>query len=220
MRNNMTASMFDLSMKEKPRSPFSKLKDKMKGRKHDSGFGDTSSAILPRSAACDLEPSHQSLGPDRQTKPEAKVKRQLLAGGQKLSAAHSMSDLIGSHSRPKQDSISSMEESGEDQSFSILYLVTPVCFTIAVFRHDLQVKSKELTTEFTQSLPFTHSQQTNPPLLTLLWFSHRHRWSGLITSNSIHRCLLHVCHSKIFVFCFFHFCVRRVLKASSTPPTR
>ena len=34
MRNNMTASMFDLSsMKDKPRSPFSKLKGKMKGRK-------------------------------------------------------------------------------------------------------------------------------------------------------------------------------------------
>ncbi|XP_034464564.1 rab11 family-interacting protein 2 isoform X1 [Hippoglossus hippoglossus] len=112
MRNNMTASMFDLSMKEKPRSPFSKLKDKMKGRKHDSGFGDTSSAIVPRSAACDLEPSHQSSGPDPQTKPETKVKRPLLAGGHKLSAAHSMSDLIGGHSRPKQDSISSIEESG------------------------------------------------------------------------------------------------------------
>lgn len=28
----MTASMFDLSMKDKTRSPFAKLKDKMKGR--------------------------------------------------------------------------------------------------------------------------------------------------------------------------------------------
>lgn len=113
MRNNMTASMFDLSIKEKPRSPFSKLKDKMKGRKHDSGFGDTSSAILPRSAACDSEPrSQQSLGPDPQTEPEVKVKRPLLAGVHKLSAAHSMSDLIGTHSRPKLDSINSMEDSG------------------------------------------------------------------------------------------------------------
>ncbi|KTG42062.1 hypothetical protein cypCar_00031188 [Cyprinus carpio] len=49
MRNNMTASMFDLSMRDKPRSPFSKLKEKMKGRKHDGAFSDTSSAILPRS---------------------------------------------------------------------------------------------------------------------------------------------------------------------------
>ncbi|XP_026211657.1 rab11 family-interacting protein 2 [Anabas testudineus] len=112
MRNNMTASMFDLSMKDKPRSPFSKLKDKMKGRKHDSGFGDTSSAILPRSAVCDSEPSRQSFAPEPQPQPEAKAKRTLLAGAHKLSAAHSMSDLIGTHFRPKLDSMNSIEESG------------------------------------------------------------------------------------------------------------
>uniref|UniRef100_A0A096LPR3 Rab11 family-interacting protein 2 n=1 Tax=Poecilia formosa TaxID=48698 RepID=A0A096LPR3_POEFO len=109
MRNNMTASMFDLSMKEKPRSPFSKLKNKVKGRKNDGGgvYGDTSSAILPRSAVCDAEPS----GRPAETKPETKVKRSLLSGGQKLSAAHSMSDLIGNHFRPKLDSMNSIEES-------------------------------------------------------------------------------------------------------------
>uniref|UniRef100_A0A3Q4HPJ5 Rab11 family-interacting protein 2 n=1 Tax=Neolamprologus brichardi TaxID=32507 RepID=A0A3Q4HPJ5_NEOBR len=112
MRNNMTASMFDLSMKEKPRSPFSKLKNKVKGRKHDSGFGDASSAILPRSAVCDSEPSRQSGAPERQSQPETKVKRPLLAGAHKLSAAHSMSDLIGTHFRPKLDSMNSIEESG------------------------------------------------------------------------------------------------------------
>nr|XP_020457374.1 rab11 family-interacting protein 2 [Monopterus albus] len=112
MRNNMTASMFDLSMKEKPRSPFSKLKDKMKGRKHDSSFGDASSAILPRSSVCDSEPSHQSFAPEPQPQPEAKVKRPLLAGAQKLSAAHSMSDLTGTQSRPKPDSMNSINESG------------------------------------------------------------------------------------------------------------
>lgn len=112
MRNNMTASMFDLSMKEKPRSPFSKLKDKMKGRKHDGGFGDTSSAILPRSARCDSEPNHQSAPPEPQTQSEAKPKRSLLAGSHKLSAAHSMSDLIGTHFRPKLDSMNSIDESG------------------------------------------------------------------------------------------------------------
>uniref|UniRef100_A0AAX7VII7 Rab11 family-interacting protein 2 n=1 Tax=Astatotilapia calliptera TaxID=8154 RepID=A0AAX7VII7_ASTCA len=112
MRNNMTASMFDLSMKEKPRSPFSKLKDKVKGRKHDSGFGDASSAILPRSAVCDSEPTRQSGAPERQSQPETKVKRPLLAGAHKLSAAHSMSDLIGTHFRPKLDSMNSIEESG------------------------------------------------------------------------------------------------------------
>lgn len=112
MRNNMTASMFDLSMKEKPRSPFSKLKDKMKGRKHDGSFGDTSSAILPRSAMTDSEPRRQSFAPEPQPPPEAKAKRPLLAGTHKLSAAHSMSDLIGTHFRPKLDSMNSIEESG------------------------------------------------------------------------------------------------------------
>ncbi|KAM6916031.1 rab11 family-interacting protein 2 [Xenentodon cancila] len=112
MRNNMTASMFDLSMKEKPRSPFSKLKDKMKGRKHDSGFGDTSSAILPRSAVCESEPNRQSSTPEPPAQPDAKVRRPLLSGAQKLSAAHSMSDLIGTHFRPKLDSMNSIEESG------------------------------------------------------------------------------------------------------------
>lgn len=113
----MTASMFDLSMKEKPRSPFSKLKNKMKGRKHDSGVCDTSSAILPQSAMCDSEPSRQAFVPEPQPQPEAKVRRPLLAGTHKLSAAHSMSDLIGTHFRPKLDSMNSIEESGEDQSF-------------------------------------------------------------------------------------------------------
>ncbi|MEQ2217363.1 hypothetical protein XENOCAPTIV_006797, partial [Xenoophorus captivus] len=113
MRNNMTASMFDLSMKEKPRSPFSKLKSKVKGRKNDSGYNDTSSAILPRSAVCDSEPSNQSIAPEPEIKSETKVKRPLLSGAQKLSAAHSMSDLIGAHVRPKQDSMNSIEETGE-----------------------------------------------------------------------------------------------------------
>ncbi|XP_026134577.1 rab11 family-interacting protein 2-like [Carassius auratus] len=109
MRNNMTASMFDLSMRDKPRSPFSKLKEKMKGRKHDGAFSDTSSAILPRSGQSETD----SL-PDQhrhpQAAPEPKPKRSLLTGTQKLSAAHSMSDLIGTHFRPKLDSINSIEE--------------------------------------------------------------------------------------------------------------
>ncbi|NXC87149.1 RFIP1 protein, partial [Cercotrichas coryphoeus] len=46
MRSNMTASMFDLSMKDKPRSPFGKLKDKLKG-KRSSGLSDTASEIVP-----------------------------------------------------------------------------------------------------------------------------------------------------------------------------
>ncbi|XP_026573048.1 rab11 family-interacting protein 1 isoform X2 [Pseudonaja textilis] len=46
MRSNMTASMFDLSMKDKPRTPFSKLKNKLKG-KRGNGLPDTASAIIP-----------------------------------------------------------------------------------------------------------------------------------------------------------------------------
>ncbi|XP_062995283.1 rab11 family-interacting protein 1 isoform X2 [Elgaria multicarinata webbii] len=46
MRSNMTASMLDLSMKDKSRTPFGKLKDKWKG-KRGNGFPDTASAIIP-----------------------------------------------------------------------------------------------------------------------------------------------------------------------------
>ncbi|KAM4867857.1 rab11 family-interacting protein 5 isoform 3-T3 [Thomomys bottae] len=52
-RNNLSASMFDLSMKDKPRSPFSKLKDKMKGKKKFEL--ESASAILPSSALEDPE---------------------------------------------------------------------------------------------------------------------------------------------------------------------
>ncbi|NXF38796.1 RFIP5 protein, partial [Nyctibius bracteatus] len=46
-RNNLSASMFDLSMKDKPRSPFGKLKDKVKGKKkYDL---ESASAIIPSS---------------------------------------------------------------------------------------------------------------------------------------------------------------------------
>ncbi|XP_053110459.1 rab11 family-interacting protein 5 [Hemicordylus capensis] len=47
-RQSLTASMFDLSIKEKPRSPFGKLKDKVKGRrKYDL---ESASAIVPSSS--------------------------------------------------------------------------------------------------------------------------------------------------------------------------
>ncbi|KAF7669595.1 hypothetical protein LDENG_00176820 [Lucifuga dentata] len=44
-RNNMTASMFDLTIKEKPRSAFGKLKDRVTGKKR--GDVESSSAIVP-----------------------------------------------------------------------------------------------------------------------------------------------------------------------------
>ncbi|XP_076830383.1 rab11 family-interacting protein 2 [Brachyhypopomus gauderio] len=116
VRNNLTASMFDLSMKEKPRSPFSKLKDRVKGRKHEGSFSDTSSAILPRSAQCDTDPQHSTAEHSRPGPPRPGPTRSLLAGAQKLSAAHSMSDLTGGHFRPKVDSSGSIEESGAPAS--------------------------------------------------------------------------------------------------------
>lgn len=44
-RNNMSASMFDLSMQDKPGSRISKLKDKIRKKKKD-GFSDSASAIV------------------------------------------------------------------------------------------------------------------------------------------------------------------------------
>ncbi|XP_004700965.1 rab11 family-interacting protein 2 [Echinops telfairi] len=93
MRNNMTASMFDLSMKDKTRSPFAKLKDKMKGRKTDGAFSDTSSAIIPSTHLPDANPEFPSSDIQMKSKP----KKPFLLGPQRLSSAHSMSDLTGSH---------------------------------------------------------------------------------------------------------------------------
>ncbi|XP_078264448.1 uncharacterized protein LOC144598321 [Rhinoraja longicauda] len=48
VRNHLTASMFDLSSKEKHRSPLAKLRDKVKGKKkHEGPSGDSASAIVP-----------------------------------------------------------------------------------------------------------------------------------------------------------------------------
>lgn len=46
LRNNMSASMLDLSMEDKPRSAISKLKDKVRGKKKQ-GPSDSVSAIVP-----------------------------------------------------------------------------------------------------------------------------------------------------------------------------
>ncbi|XP_073730594.1 uncharacterized protein rab11fip1b isoform X2 [Misgurnus anguillicaudatus] len=46
MKNNMTASMFDLSGIDKSRSRLGKIKDKLKGKKKD-GMSDSASAIVP-----------------------------------------------------------------------------------------------------------------------------------------------------------------------------
>ncbi|XP_016409034.1 rab11 family-interacting protein 1-like [Sinocyclocheilus rhinocerous] len=54
MRNNLTASMFDLSMADKPRSGIGKLKDKIRGKKKE-GLSDSASAIVPSSVGTDSE---------------------------------------------------------------------------------------------------------------------------------------------------------------------
>ncbi|NXG57226.1 RFIP2 protein, partial [Hemiprocne comata] len=92
-RNNMTASMFDLSMKDKTKSPFAKLKDKMKGRKNDGTFSDTSSAIIPSTHV----PTANVDVCSGEVQMKSKPKKPFLLGPQRLSSAHSMSDLTGSH---------------------------------------------------------------------------------------------------------------------------
>ncbi|XP_040499198.1 rab11 family-interacting protein 1 isoform X2 [Ursus maritimus] len=70
MRNNMTASMFDLSMKDKSRNPFGKLKDKIKG-KHKDSTSDTASAIIP-SVTPSADSDEES--PSKDKKKKSKIK--------------------------------------------------------------------------------------------------------------------------------------------------
>ncbi|XP_007516757.2 rab11 family-interacting protein 1 isoform X1 [Erinaceus europaeus] len=68
MRNNMTASMFDLSMKDKSRNPFGKLKDKIKGKNKDSA-SDTASAIVPSTTpSVDSDDESPSKGKKKKSK--------------------------------------------------------------------------------------------------------------------------------------------------------
>ncbi|XP_058905195.1 rab11 family-interacting protein 1 isoform X1 [Kogia breviceps] len=72
MRNNMTASMFDLSMKDKSRNPFGKLKDKIKGKNKDRA-SDTVSAIIPSvTPSADSDDDDES--PSKDKKKRSKLK--------------------------------------------------------------------------------------------------------------------------------------------------
>ncbi|KAI3371911.1 hypothetical protein L3Q82_006784 [Scortum barcoo] len=77
MRNNMSASMFDLSMQDKPRSRISKLKDKVRGKKKD-GFSDSASAIVPSVSQVltdsEAEADAQSLNQSPGVKKKSKLK--------------------------------------------------------------------------------------------------------------------------------------------------
>ncbi|XP_030740486.1 rab11 family-interacting protein 1 [Echinops telfairi] len=71
MRNNMTASMFDLSMKDKSRNPFGKLKDKIKGKNKD-GASDSASAIVP-SLTPSVDSDDESSTKDKKKKSKIKT---------------------------------------------------------------------------------------------------------------------------------------------------
>lgn len=77
LRNNMSASMFDLSMQDKPRSRISKLKDKVRGKKKD-GFSDSASAIVPPVSQVltdsEAEADSQSLNQSPGVKKKSKLK--------------------------------------------------------------------------------------------------------------------------------------------------
>ncbi|NXD16572.1 RFIP1 protein, partial [Nothocercus nigrocapillus] len=90
MRSNMTASMFDLSMKDKSRSAFGKLKDKLKG-KRSSRLSDTASAIVPSTSHSPADSEDESV-----EKEKKKLKFKTLfskPGLQKTSLSQSMSVL-------------------------------------------------------------------------------------------------------------------------------
>ncbi|NXK06021.1 RFIP1 protein, partial [Herpetotheres cachinnans] len=90
MRSNMTASMFDLSMKDKPRSPFGKLKDKLKG-KRSSGLSDTASAVVPSTTHSPADSEDESV---EKEKKKSKFKTLFSKPGlQKTSLSQSMSVL-------------------------------------------------------------------------------------------------------------------------------
>lgn len=71
MRNNMTASMFDLSVKDKSRNPFGKLKDKIKGKNKDGAL-DTASAIVP-SSTLSVDSDDESFSKDKKKKSKVKT---------------------------------------------------------------------------------------------------------------------------------------------------
>ncbi|NXN32943.1 RFIP1 protein, partial [Nycticryphes semicollaris] len=92
MRSNLTASMFDLSMKDKSRSPFGKFKDKLKG-KRSSGLSDTASAIIPSTTHSPADSEDESVEKEKEKK-KSKFKSLFSKPGlQKTSLSQSMSVL-------------------------------------------------------------------------------------------------------------------------------
>ncbi|XP_074143339.1 rab11 family-interacting protein 1 isoform X1 [Sminthopsis crassicaudata] len=120
MRNNITASMFDLSVKDKSRNPFGKLKDKIKGKRQEEP-SDTASAIIP-STMHTIE-SDDDDSPTKDKKKKSKIKTLFSRSGlQKTPLSQSMSVLPTS--KPEKltlrpgDFQSQWEDDVEDESSS------------------------------------------------------------------------------------------------------
>ncbi|MBN3280307.1 RFIP2 protein, partial [Polyodon spathula] len=121
MRNNMTASMFDLSMKDKSRSPFGKLKDKIRGKKDRGGFSDSASAIVPpvSQVLADSEGEEGGGGKEEKPKKSAKSKIKSIFGKssnlQRSSLSQSMSVLPSLQPLPERNAwLSGSRSSGLD----------------------------------------------------------------------------------------------------------
>ncbi|KAJ6632903.1 hypothetical protein lerEdw1_014589 [Lerista edwardsae] len=92
MRSNLTASMFDLSMKDKSRNPLGKLKDKLKG-KRGNGLPDTASAIIPSISHSPADSDEESTEKEKEKK-KSKFKTLFHKPGlQKSNVSQSMSVL-------------------------------------------------------------------------------------------------------------------------------
>ncbi|XP_012677481.2 rab11 family-interacting protein 2 [Clupea harengus] len=112
MRNNLTASMFDLSMQDKPRSRLAKLKDKVRGKKSD-GFSDSASAIVPSvsQVLTDSEGEGDAHTDSPSTKKKSKLKS-LFAPKSNLQRNHSQSMSVLGTLPEKNSPLSASRSSG------------------------------------------------------------------------------------------------------------
>ncbi|XP_038649050.1 uncharacterized protein LOC119963816 isoform X1 [Scyliorhinus canicula] len=106
VRNNITASMFDLSSKEKSRTALGKLKDKVKGKKkHDKLMNESASAIVPSSIGQMISDEEFS---EKET-PEKRIKKGFFSKPKlyRSSLTKSNSSLSSQHSIKSLESVSS-----------------------------------------------------------------------------------------------------------------
>ncbi|NWT80036.1 RFIP5 protein, partial [Lanius ludovicianus] len=155
-RNNLTASMFDLSMKDKPRSPFGKLKDKVTGKKkYDL---ESASAIIPSSmGALDVEDDFELGGKKSKVKGfflKSKLRKSSLTqsntslGSDSTISSASLSMAANAPEVPKSPSRHgslSMERSGKD------LLPSPKLTHKRAFSDDVSQVSPVLEPKATQS---------------------------------------------------------------------